>query len=95
MSEFLVATDGHPENVVRDAVAVEKLHCTALLHRKDVRLEHQMPLLHNWLLRRNLKSLSSNRFDIDYGGARNSRHFAANRTRLGSQAKTGKHHKRQ
>src|ERR1700686_1919773 len=64
MSELLVAIDGGPEHIVGDAIAIQEVDGSPLLHYDNVRHEHQTLLVDNRFRRRRRKGLACNRFDV-------------------------------
>src|SRR5579859_104235 len=76
--ELLVAADRDPEDVMRDAVAVEKVHSGALLNDNQVRDKHQALLVDDDVLCGCWKGLACNGFDIDNGLAAYAGNLALN-----------------
>src|ERR1035438_1204377 len=67
MTELLVAIDGRPEDVVGNAVAVEKFDGRALLNRHNVRHKHQAFLVDGDVLCGRREGFAGNTFNVDNG----------------------------
>src|SRR5579863_4508199 len=63
---FLVASDGRPEDVVRDIVAIKKLNGCALLHGDNVRREQESLLIYYRMLFGSGKCFARDGIDVNY-----------------------------
>ena len=89
MPELLITADGGPEDVVRDAVAIEKVDRRALLDDSNMGNKRQPLLVDGDALRRGGEGFAGNGFNVNHRLAIDSGNLAVNGSGKGRGGKRG------